>query len=179
MRKLTSAALATLLAIICATTAASAGDRILARGEFTATVDFSTLTLTPVDENCLLEVEGVIALTGTLDGIAPARTRALVLASCPEVAATPPGTFKDVFTSKLEFAGTVGGKPAVADINYRGVAKVGGDIRAVMAVSNGLVGVLRVDAVVAEGGLLRRYLVAERLGLRVCGPIPSGCPPAT
>ena len=67
MRKLTSAALATLLAIICATTAASAGDRILARGEFTATVDFSTLKLTPVDENCLLEVEGVIAFTGTLD----------------------------------------------------------------------------------------------------------------
>ena len=152
MQRLLSSSLAAFLVIACASAPVAAGDRILARGAFTAEVDFSTLTLTPVDENCLLEVEGVIAFTGTIKGIAPGRTRALVLAPCPDVAAAPPGTFEDVFSSKLEFAGTVAGRPAVADINYRGTAEVGGGIEAVMAASKGLAGLLRVEAVVAEGG---------------------------
>jgi hypothetical protein len=122
MKRLTSIAVAAVFSLLAAANPVSASGMIQASGAFTAAVDFTTLILTPVDENCLLEVSGVIEFTGTLDGIAPARTRALVLASCDEVAVNPPGTFKDVFTSRLEFAGTVDGQPTVADITYRGTA---------------------------------------------------------
>jgi len=152
MKKLTSITVATVFSLLAAVNPVSASGMIQASGEFTATVDFTTLTLTPVDENCLLEVSGVIEFTGTLDGIAPARTRALVLASCKQVAVTPPGTFKDVFTSRLEFAGTVNGQPTVADITYRGTTFVGGDIEAVLRPTDGLKGVLEVKAIVAVGG---------------------------
>ena len=100
----------------------------------------------------------MIEFTGTLDGVAAARTRALILASCPEVAVTPPGTFKDVFSSKLEFAGTVNGTPTIADITYRGITEVGGDIKALMGPSNGLKGVLKVEAIVAVGGSYEGFL---------------------
>lgn len=136
----------------------SASDRVLARGTFTATVDFSTLSLTPVEENCLLVVEGVAEFIGTLQGIAPGRTRALVLAPCSDVAVAPPGTFKDVFISKLEFAGTVNGRPTVAEITYRGVTEIGGEIRAAMIPSDGMRGLLKVDAIVAVGGTYRGIL---------------------
>lgn len=162
MRSLTSIALATLLWLVGATVPLSADDRMAARGEFTATVDFSTLALTPVGDDCLLVVEGVIDFTGTLEGSAPARTRALVLASCEEVAVNPPGAFKDVFTSKLEFAGRVDGRPTVADITYRGVTEVGGGIEALFVASNGLKGVLKVDAIVAVGGSYKGFLRPNR-----------------
>ena len=71
---------------------------------------------------------------------------------------TPPSAFNDVFTSKLEFAGTVDGAPTVADITYRGTTQVGGDIDALMIASNGLRGVLNVDAVVAIGGSYEGFL---------------------
>lgn len=160
MRNLTSTLLATLLWVFGATAAASADNWVPARGAFTANVDFSTLTLTPVGDDCLLVVEGLIEFTGTLDGAAPARTRALILASCSEVAVTPPGTFKDVFTSRLEFAGTVNGAPAVGDIVYRGITEVGGGIEAVLVLSNGLRGVLKVEAVVAVGGTYKGFVRA-------------------
>lgn len=135
-----------------------ADEKIPASGYFTATVDFSTLSLAPVGDNCLLEVEGVIEFTGTLDGIAPARTRALVLASCEHVAFNPPGAFKDIFKSRLEFAGTVNGVPTVADMTYQGITEVGGKMEAVFTFSDGLKGVLRVDAIVAVGGSYRGFL---------------------
>lgn len=150
--------LATLFYVAGLPASLSADEKILASGDFTATVDFSTLTLSPVGDNCLLEVEGVIKFTGTLDGIAPARTRALVLASCDDVAVNPPGAFKDVFKSRLEFAGTVNGVATVADMTYQGVTEVGGDIEAVFTFSDGLKGVLWVDAVVAVGGSYRGFL---------------------
>lgn len=162
MRNLTRIALATVLWILGAAPPLSAADRIAARGEFTAEADFSTLSLTPVGDNCLLVVEGVIKFTGTLDGIAPARTRALVLGACGDVAVTPPGTFKDVFSSKLEFAGTVNGTPTIADITYRGVTEVGGDIKALMIPSNGLRGVLKVQAIVAVGGSYEGFLKSNK-----------------
>ena len=158
MKCFTSIALVALLGLLGAATPATAGNRILAKGEFTATVDFSTLTLTPVDDNCLLVVEGMAEFTGTLEGIAPGRTRALVLAPCADVAVAPPGTFEDVFISKLEFAGTVNGRPTVADITYRGITEVGGEIRAVVIPSEGLRGLLKVDAIVAVGGTYRGLL---------------------
>jgi hypothetical protein len=152
MKKLTSIAVATVLSVLGIANPVSAEGMIKASGEFTATVDFTTLTLTQVDANCLLEVSGVIEFTGTLEGLAPARTRALVLASCEEVAVTPPGNFKDVFSSRLAFAGTVNGPPTVADITYQGITEVGGDIDAVLRPSGGLKGVLEVKAIVAVGG---------------------------
>lgn len=152
MTRIASIALTATLSIFGAATPASAGEMIPATGEFTVAVDFATLTLTPVGANCLLEVEGVAVFTGTLDGVAPGKTRALVLGSCEAVGATPPGTFKDTFSSALAFAGTVNGEPVLADITYRGITAVGGDIDAIMQPSNGLAGVLEVEAIVAVGG---------------------------
>ena len=59
-----------------------AAEVIRAKGNFSVEIDFSTLALTPIGENCLLTVEGVVTFTGTLEGIAPTKTRALALASC-------------------------------------------------------------------------------------------------
>ncbi len=137
---------------------AEAGGFVHASGEFTVEIDFASLELTPVDENCLLTVEGVVRFTGTLQGFAPGRTRALALASCSDVAAVPPGTFEDVFTSALEFAGKIDGQPIVADLTYRGRTAVGGAIDAVIVLSNSARGRLFVDAIVAAGGTYSGYL---------------------
>ena len=134
------------------------GEFVLAEGDFTVGIDFPTLTLTQIDENCLLEVEGVVTFTGTLEGIASARTRALTSASCVDVASFPPGAFEDVFTSKLEFAGTIDGHPIVADFTYRGETEIGGAIEAVFIGSDGLRGRLSVDAIVAVGGSYKGLL---------------------
>src|SRR5687767_5735647 len=83
--------------------AASAAQRIQTSGEFDAIVDFSTLTLTPRGSNCLLQVEGQLVFTGTIQGAAIGQTSALVFAPCADVAASPPGTFPDVFKSELVF----------------------------------------------------------------------------
>lgn len=131
---------------------ASAVEEIEAEGVFIAEVDFPTISLTPVGANCLLEVKGQLIFEGTLEGVAKGTTRALIFAPCGDVAITPPGTFKDVFRSKLEFLGTVDGEPATADLSYRGITEVGGAIKALFHLSNGLKGVLKVDAIVAVGG---------------------------
>lgn len=161
MKKLTSITAATLLSLLGIANPVSAEGMIPASGNFTVAVDFTTLALTPVGANCLLEISGVAVFTGTLEGVAPGRTRALVLASCEDVSVTPPGTFKDMFKSALEFAGTVNGEPAIADITYRGITEVGGDIEAVMLPSDGLKGVLEIQAVVAVGGSYTGFLKPE------------------
>ena len=130
----------------------SAAQPVPASGDFEAIVDFSTLTLRPVGANCLLEVSGVLVFSGTLEGEAPAHTRALVGAPCDDVGNTPPGTFADLFMSELEFTGTADGVPATADMTYQGITKVGGEIEAKLLLSHGLTGVLDVDAIVAVGG---------------------------
>lgn len=135
-----------------------AGEFIRAQGDFTVEIDFSTLALNPVDENCLITVEGVVKFTGTLEGIAAARTRALAFASCSEVSMSPPGAYEDIFTSAFEFAGKVDGRPIVADLTYRGRTALGGEIDAVFVPSNGLRGRLFVDAIVAVGGSYSGFL---------------------
>lgn len=137
---------------------ALAGGLIRAKGNFTVDIDFSTFSLRPVDENCLLTVEAEVNFTGTLAGIATARTRALALASCDVVASQPPGAYADVFTSAFEFAGKVDGRPVVADFTYRGDTAVGGVIEALLIPSNGLRGRLHVDGIVAAGGAYSGYL---------------------
>lgn len=161
MTRLTGMAVATGLALLGFAAPAAAGEMIPAEGRFTVTIDFSTLTLTPVGANCVLEISGAVEFTGTLEGIASARTRAVVLAPCDQVAATPPGTFTDVFSSDFEFAGTVNGAPAIADITYRGITETGGDIAATMRPSNGLKGMLKVEAIVAVGGSYTGFVKTE------------------
>ena len=134
-------------------------DRLIrAKGEFTVEIDFSTLRLIPVKDQCFLEIKGIATFTGTLEGVAPGRTRALASTDCSTVASVPPGAFEDVFRSELEFVGTVKGKPAFFDISYRGVTQIGGAIDAVMLLSNGLKGVFKVDAIVAQGGSYEGFI---------------------
>src|SRR5688500_2418770 len=122
--------------------AALAAQRVPASGDFTALVNFSTLTLTPRGKNCLLEVQGQLVFTGTIDGPATGTTSALVFAPCSEVATTPPGTFPDVFRSELEFTGTVDGEPAQAKVMYQGRVQPGGQIDGHLIFSRGVAGVL-------------------------------------
>ncbi len=153
-------ALATVLGALGTAPPASAGGLVRAEGTFTVAIDFPTLTLTPVDdESCLLEVEGVVTFTGTLEGIAPSRTRALAAAPCEFVARNPPGAYEDVFTAALEFAGEVDGRPVVADLTYRGDTAIGGHVDGVMVASNGLRGRLSVDGIVAAGGTYKGFLI--------------------
>jgi hypothetical protein len=132
-------------------TSALAGP-VAASGEFAAIVDFTTLTLTPRGENCLLQVDGQLVFSGTIEGVATGTTTALVLATCAEVASAPPGTHRDVFKSELEFDGTVSGVPATAAMIYQGRVQEGGRIEGRILASNGLAGVLQADAQVAVGG---------------------------
>lgn len=132
---------------------ASAARQVQASGDFAALVDFATLTLTPRGRNCRLEVDGRLVFTGTIEGTATGHTSALVFAPCSEVATTPPGTFRDVFRSELEFVGTVNGEPARATVLYMGGVAPGGEIDGRLQFHHGDVrGELDADAVVAVGG---------------------------
>lgn len=163
MKRSIGAVLGTTVCILGTVSPTWADGAVRASGEFTVEIDFSTLALTPVDARCLIVVEGKADFSGTLDGIAFTRTRALAEAPCEEVAALPPGAFEDVFTSAFEFAGTVRGRAVVADLTYRGETALGGDIEAVLVPSNGLRGRLSVNATVAVGGTYRGFVrVSER-----------------
>jgi hypothetical protein len=135
---------------------------VQATGHYDAVVDFSSLTLTPRGRNCLLEVDGTLFFTGAIEGTATAHTSALVFAPCAQVATTPPGTYRDVFTSRAEFTGTVNGQPAHANLLYAGETEVGGTIDAHLIFSNGLAGVLdAINARVAVGGDYRGAVVVR------------------
>ena len=141
--------------------AASATRQIQTSGHFDAIVDFSTLTLTPRGNNCLLQVEGRLVFTGTIAGVATGQTRALVFAPCSDVATSPPGTFPDVFKSELSFEGTVDGEPAQAHMLYMGRVQPGGHIAGRLVLSNGVQGRLEVEAQVAVGGEYRGSVVVN------------------
>ena len=132
--------------------AASAAQQVQAAGHFDALVDFSTLTLTPRGENCLLDVRGQLVFTGTLEGTADGHTSALVFATCEEVATTPPGTYPDVFKSELAFEGTVNGEPVTATGWYMGRSEPGGAIDGRLVLHGDARGALDVDARIAVGG---------------------------
>lgn len=121
-------------------------------GGYVASVDFTTISLTPRGQNCLLEVEGQLDFSGSIVGTATGRTSALVFATCEEAATTPPGTHPDVFRSVLEFEGTVNGEPATADLQYMGRVAPGGALDGRLVFSNGVSGRLDADGVVAVGG---------------------------
>jgi hypothetical protein len=71
------------------------------------------------------------------------------------VAATPPGTFADVFRFVGDYAGTVAGEPASGPLTYAGVTRAGGTITAVVRLRGISSAFLRADAVVAVGGSYR------------------------
>lgn len=121
-------------------------------GTFDANVDFSTVTLTPRGQNCLLTVKGQLVFHGTIEGTANGTTSALEFGPCSEVAVNPPGTFPDVFQSDAVFDGTVAGVPAHANLRYMGRVAVGGTIDGRFEFSKGLAGHLDVSARVAVGG---------------------------
>jgi hypothetical protein len=133
--------------------ATSPAGPVEATGHYDAFVDFSTLALTPRGRNCLLDVDGKLVFSGTITGTATAHTSALIFAPCAQVAITPPGTYRDVFTSRAVFDGTVNGEPAHANLLYVGETNVGGAIDAHLVFSNGVSGALETsDARVAVGG---------------------------
>jgi hypothetical protein len=133
--------------------AANAASHVTVSGQYDALVDFTTLTLTPRGNNCLLEVAGQLEFTGTIQGTATGRTSALVLAPCADVASNPPGTFGDTFKSDLVFEGTVNGEPATANLRYVGQVKPGGSINARLIFTGGVTGSVDTqNAVVAVGG---------------------------
>ena len=132
---------------------ANAASGVSVSGHYNALVDFGTLTLTPKGNNCLLDVEGQLVFTGTIQGTATGRTSALVFAPCAEVASNPPGTFGDTFKSDLVFEGTVNGEPTTANLRYVGQVKPGGSINARLIFTGEMSGSLETsNAVVAVGG---------------------------
>jgi hypothetical protein len=135
--------------------------RIPAAGEFQTFVDFSTLTLTPRGRNCQLEVDGEVLFTGTLEGTGTGHTSALVFASCADVAAAPPGTYPDVFRSRIEAEVTVDGEPATAKMTYQGRSAPGGAIDGRFLLRGGVRGVLKVEARIAVGGTYEGTLVVR------------------
>jgi hypothetical protein len=141
--------------------AASAARRVEVTGGFDAIVDFSTLTLTPKGSNCLLTVKGRLVFNGTIQGVAPGQTNALVFATCADVASHPPGTYPDVFVSTLAFEGTVDGVPARANVVYTGRSQPGGHISAHFIFYHGVEGVLDVEAQLAVGGTYHGSVVVH------------------
>lgn len=141
--------------------AAVGSGQVETSGLFDANVDFSTLSLTPRGQNCLLVVKGQLVFHGTIEGVASGQTTALVFATCEEVASKPPGTDPDVFRSEAEFAGTVAGEPAEAHVMYQGRVQPGGHIDGHLIFSNGVSGVLDASAQVAVGGEYHGSLVVH------------------
>jgi hypothetical protein len=146
-----------------ATTRSGHAQVVPASGDFTVTLDLTSIAARPVGTRCLLTVSGTLVFSGTLEGTAAATTAALEDAACADVATHPPGTFADVFRSTGTFSGTVDGRPVEARLVYAGRTAVGGSIDALMlftgGVTGGVTGALRVEAEVAVGGTYRGLLV--------------------
>ena len=135
--------------------------RIAAAGEFQTFVDFSTLTLTPRGRNCQLEVDGEVLFTGTIEGSGSGHTSALVFAPCSDVAAAPPGTYPDVFRSRIDAELSVDGQPATAKMIYQGRSAPGGAIDGRLLLHGGVRGVLQADARIAVGGTYEGAVVVR------------------
>lgn len=158
MKQLAMIVLVGMLLLVTAAPLAAAPP-VLADGEFTASVNFSTLTATPVGRNCRLEVNGTLVFSGTLEGATSGTTRGLVFAPCAAVLANPPGSFRDIFRftsdSAFPFTGRVNGVPTTATIIYQGRTAVGGAIDGQVLLTGDVRGVLEVTATVAVGGQYR------------------------
>ena len=154
-RRLGAAAAALILTVSVGamTGPGAAGAHGLIRGDFTVAVELATASLEDVGATaCRLTVDATVTFSGDVVGAAHGTTIALIGAACSEVATTPPGTFADAFGLVGEFSGTVDGRAVHATLGYAGVTRAGGMIKAVMTLSNGGRGLLKVDAVAGQGG---------------------------
>lgn len=140
---------------------ARAAQHVDASGSFDALVDFSTLTLTPRGQNCLVDVKGQLVFTGTLEGTATGHTQALVFGTCEEFLATPPGGLPDVFKSELSFTGTVNGERVEATGWYMGRSDPVDGIDGRFVLHGDVRGELDVDARIAVGGSYRGSIVVR------------------
>ena len=136
---------------LLAPTAPRAASESAAR-QVDASGHFSTLALTPRGQNCLIDVDGRLVFSGTIEGTATGHTSALVSATCAEVASAPPGTYPDVFHSALVFDGTVDGQPVHAEGWYMGRSQPGGGIDGRLVFHGDMRGELDVQARIAVGG---------------------------
>lgn len=162
MRRLVAVLLLTALLLLGLAAPAAAAARVKATGSFTTELFLPTLKTTPVGAHaCHLTVEGRLTFEGTLEGTGEGRTTALIFAPCDDVATNPPGAFADVFTSQIAFDGTVDGTPVTADMVWLGKTKAGGAITSVMLVGGDVEGLLRVDAVVGQGGTYRGLVALD------------------
>lgn len=123
----------------------SAAQTVPASGEFEVDIDPDDINLTPLGANCVLQVEGDVSFTGDLTGDATAQTTALVFAPCDVVAESPPGSVRDVFSSTMEFSGTLNGDPVEAGIHYHGRVEEGGQLSGIMNFFGDLRGAVQVD----------------------------------
>ena len=154
-RRLGVAAVAVALTVSAGVMTASdvADARAFVRGDFTVVVDLPTASIEDVGASaCKLTVDATLTFTGDVVGAADGTTVAVIGATCSEVATTPPGTFADAFGFVGEFSGTVDGRADDATLGYAGVTHAGGAIKAVMTLSHGVHGLLKVDAVAGQGG---------------------------
>jgi hypothetical protein len=138
--------------------------QVHAAGSFTALVDFSTLAASDVARSkCAFQVEGTLAFTGTLDGVARGRTTALIDAPCSEALSNAPGTFRDLFRFDGDFAGTVDGAPTTGPLSYAGVTRPGGSIDAgiVLRGDSATAALRAIDARLAVGGRYRGIAVNQ------------------
>jgi hypothetical protein len=153
MRRLLVASVTALLMTVGSAAPAAARSALRVEGSFTVAVDFGTLLLRDAPGGrCQLIVDGTLMFTGMLEGDSPGTTTALVFAPCPAVATAPPGTYFDLFRFAGDFAGMLGESAVTGSLTYAGVTRPGGAIDAVIVVRGNAFGVLRAQAVVAEGG---------------------------
>lgn len=134
---------------------------VIARGDFTTDLDYSTRTEREIDgAKCELTLDGALSFTGTLSGEAVGTTTALVLAPCTEATSAPPGTFFDSFRFEGTFDGRVAGTEVTGDLDYIGRTRPGGAINATVLLHTPLhptygVALLRADGEVGGPGSYR------------------------
>jgi hypothetical protein len=88
-------------------------------------------------------------------------TSALVLASCDDVATSPPGTFPDVFRADLHLDGVLDGDAVTAELVYLGRTAAGGDISGLMVFSGDIAGAASIDATLGVGGTYAGIIVTR------------------
>jgi hypothetical protein len=162
MKRRLLAVLAIVLVVAGVNASALARTRLAASGDFVAVVDFTSVELRDAPhDSCVLTVNGALQFAGTLVGEATGTTTALIFAPCADVAITPPGTYFDLFQFKGTLRGTIANRPAItAELTYGGITRVGGAITAVITLRGDTFGVLRADAIVAQGGSYSGFVTA-------------------
>jgi hypothetical protein len=125
------------------------------RGTITAVPDLGTLTVTPSPggERCRFRLESTLELDGSVAGTATGVTEATIHAPCAEATSNPPGTFADTFAFRGDFAGTVAGDAATAEVTYAGLTRAGGEVSALLVLQGEATAVAAVRAGLDPAGV--------------------------